>query len=73
MIYFLTHFSTKPIKFLNSDKSNSENKENSVPFTYLPPNTVLPGSIQESRIDDSDSDDGPTLYRDEEGDGSEYY
>ena len=53
------------------DKTNSENKENSVPFTYLPPNTVLPGSMQD-RMDDSDSDDGPIIYRDDdEGDGSE--
>ena len=58
------------MKFL-MDKTNSENKENSVPFTYLPPNTVLPGSMQD-RMDDSDSDDGPIIYRDDdEGDGSE--
>ncbi|XP_066972544.1 uncharacterized protein [Macrobrachium rosenbergii] len=61
-------FSTKPIRFSYSrgdgDKSSGENKENSVPFTYLPPNTVLPNSLQESRVDDDD-EDGPILYRDD--------
>ncbi|XP_066972561.1 phosphatase and actin regulator 4-like isoform X18 [Macrobrachium rosenbergii] len=60
--------STKPIRFSYSrgdgDKSSGENKENSVPFTYLPPNTVLPNSLQESRVDDDD-EDGPILYRDD--------
>ncbi|KAK8379753.1 hypothetical protein O3P69_019632 [Scylla paramamosain] len=64
-------FSTKPIRFSYSrgdggDKT-SENKENSVPFSYLPPNTVLPNSLQESRVDDDD-DDGPVLYRDDDDD-----
>ncbi|XP_063604117.1 phosphatase and actin regulator 4-like isoform X6 [Penaeus indicus] len=65
-------FSTKPIKFSYSrgdggDKSSGENKENSVPFTYLPPNTVLPNSLQESRVDDDD-EDGPILYREDDED-----
>ncbi|XP_071522582.1 uncharacterized protein [Panulirus ornatus] len=64
-------FSTKPIRFSYSrgdgDKSSGENKENSVPFTYLPPNTVLPNSLQESRVDDDD-EDGPILYRDDDDD-----
>ncbi|XP_071522589.1 uncharacterized protein [Panulirus ornatus] len=63
--------STKPIRFSYSrgdgDKSSGENKENSVPFTYLPPNTVLPNSLQESRVDDDD-EDGPILYRDDDDD-----
>nr|XP_027237191.1 phosphatase and actin regulator 4-A-like isoform X3 [Penaeus vannamei] len=64
--------STKPIKFSYSrgdggDKSSGENKENSVPFTYLPPNTVLPNSLQESRVDDDD-EDGPILYREDDED-----
>nr|XP_045610709.1 uncharacterized protein LOC123765891 isoform X4 [Procambarus clarkii] len=62
-------FSTKPIRFSYSrgdgDKSSGENKENSVPFSYLPPNTVLPNSLQESRVDDDD-EDGPILYRDDD-------
>ncbi|XP_042209405.1 phosphatase and actin regulator 2-like isoform X13 [Homarus americanus] len=64
-------FSTKPIRFSYSrgdgDKSSGENKENSVPFSYLPPNTVLPNSLQESRVDDDD-EDGPILYRDDDED-----
>ncbi|XP_042209394.1 nascent polypeptide-associated complex subunit alpha, muscle-specific form-like isoform X3 [Homarus americanus] len=63
--------STKPIRFSYSrgdgDKSSGENKENSVPFSYLPPNTVLPNSLQESRVDDDD-EDGPILYRDDDED-----
>ncbi|XP_068235194.1 phosphatase and actin regulator 4B-like isoform X2 [Palaemon carinicauda] len=63
-------FSTKPLRFTyrgDGDKSSGENKENSVPFSYLPPNTVLPNSLQESRVDDDD-EDGPILYRDDDED-----
>lgn len=43
-----------------------------MPFTYLPPNTVLPNSLQESRVDDDD-EDGPILYRDDDDvDDGEY-
>ncbi|XP_068235201.1 phosphatase and actin regulator 4-like isoform X7 [Palaemon carinicauda] len=62
--------STKPLRFTyrgDGDKSSGENKENSVPFSYLPPNTVLPNSLQESRVDDDD-EDGPILYRDDDED-----
>lgn len=67
--------STKPIRFSYSrgdggDKT-SENKENSAPFSYLPPNTVLPNSLQESRVDDDD-DDGPVLYRDDDDDDDDH-
>ncbi|CAL4077363.1 unnamed protein product, partial [Meganyctiphanes norvegica] len=66
-------FSTKPIRFSynrDGDKGQGENKENSAPFSYLPPNTVLPNSLQESRVD-SDDEDGPILYRDDdEGDNA---